>query len=66
MAIEEETKKQGPAWKNSRLFTSYEEADEERNKLLATGDVEVKVKSRQNDKFVVKSRKLKSGKQQNN
>lgn len=66
MAIEEEIKKQGPAWKNSRLFSSYEEAHEERNRLLAEGGVEVKVKTRQNSKFVVKSRKLKSGKQESN
>ena len=65
MAIEE-VKKQGPAWKNSRFFTSYEEANEERMRLLIEGSVEVKIKTRQNNKFVVKTRKLKSEKQRNN
>jgi len=61
-----ETKKQGKAWKNSRLFTSYEEADQERLKLLTNGSVDVKIKRRSGDKFVVKSRKRKNERQQSN
>jgi len=63
---EVEAKKQGKPWKSSRLFSSYEEADQERLKLLTEGSSDVKIKRRSGDKFVVKSRKRKNERQQNN
>ncbi len=64
--VEVEVKKQGRPWTISRTFDSFEEADSERTKILAEGTHQAKVRKRANEKFVVKSRKLKSGKQESN
>ncbi len=61
-----EIKKQGKTWKNSRLFQTYEGADQERQKLLESGEFEVKVKRRPRAKFVVKSRRVKNEQKQRN
>jgi len=63
---EPKIKKQGKTWKNSRLFTNYEEADLERLKLLTEGACDIKIKKRSGGKFVVKSRKKANERQQNN
>jgi len=55
-----ETKKQGPAWKNSRLFNSFEEANTERTTLNTNSELETKIKRRSGGKFVVKTRKNKN------
>ena len=53
------TKKQGKPWTNHKTFDSFEKADQERSKLLEEGDFQAKIKRRDNDKFVVKTRKIK-------
>jgi hypothetical protein len=64
--VEPEVKKQGRPWTVSRKFTSFEEADNERMRILTEGTHQAKVRRRENEKFVVKSRKLKNEKQQSN
>jgi len=63
---EPEVKKQGRPWTISRKFVSFEEADSERTRIITEGTHQAKVRRRENDKFVVKSRKLKNEKQQSN
>jgi len=66
MEVEQEVKKQGRPWTVSRKFASFEEANNERMRVLAEGTHQAKVRKRENDKFVVKSRKLQNGKQESN
>ena len=66
MEVKEEVKKQGRPWTVSRSFDTFEEANDQRTKILSEGTHEAKVKKRANEKFVVKSRKLKNGKQESN
>jgi hypothetical protein len=54
------TRKQGAAWKNSRLFDSYEKASEEKEGIAVDNQLEVKIKRRSEGRFVVKSRKNKN------
>lgn len=63
---EAETRKQGRPWTISRKFASFEEANHERMRILTEGTHQAKIKKRENDKFVVKSRKLKNEKQESN
>jgi len=66
MEVESEVKKQGRPWTVSRKFASFEEANHERMRILTEGTHQAKVRKREDDKFVVKSRKLQNEKQQSN
>ena len=44
------------AWKNVGTFSSYEDADQKRKKLLQNDDINAKVKRMADGKFIVKLR----------
>ncbi len=46
----------GKPWENSFVYKTFKAADNKRNKLLESDDVQVKVKRRPNGVFVVKTR----------
>ena len=48
----------GKPWENSFTFKTFKAADNKRNKLLESEDLQVKVKRRTDGVFVVKTRSL--------
>ena len=46
----------GKPWKNEFTATTFEEADNKRNNILKSGKVQVKIRRRSDNTFVVKTR----------